>query len=93
MTMRKEIGEVVETLYHESGIWRIVIFRNSDGTYSLQWECYIRRDENPDPEDEPPYGDFWFPRTHGVSFCDTLEIARREALGRLSAKDLPEFWP
>jgi hypothetical protein len=90
--MRKEIGEVVETLYHENGNFRIVICRNSDGTYSLHWEMYVPKNENPDPEDEPPYGDFWVWMRHGVTFCDSLETTRREALGRLSA-ELPEFRP
>src|SRR5438552_4042971 len=49
MDMRKEIGEVVETLHHENGNFRIVICRNSDGTYSLHWEMYVPKNENPDP--------------------------------------------
>jgi hypothetical protein len=67
---------------------RIVIFRNTYGSYGLQWEAYVPKDDNPDPEDERPFGNLWVPK-HPVTFCDSFETARREAQRRLFLKRLP----
>jgi hypothetical protein len=74
--------ENVETIYNETRTWRVTIFRRPDGTFGLEWEKYI--------DDEPAHP-FWAPMRYGVTFCDTLETARREAHGRFAAKEFPKL--
>jgi len=67
----------IETIYDASGKWRVTIFRRADRTYGLDWEHYS----------DDPYEHCWIPDTKcSETFCDTLEIARREAQGRIEVK-------
>ena len=69
--------EVVETVYAPDNKRRVTIFKRANGSYGLEWEVYS----------DDPYELCWIPTPKFVSICDGLDIARREARGRLGLPD------
>ncbi|MFK7788052.1 MAG: hypothetical protein AB8C95_00995 [Phycisphaeraceae bacterium] len=62
-------------VYNSEKTRRVTIFKTDSGGYSFEEEIYSSI-----PEEQ-----CWFPQTHGRStaICDSLEIAIREAIGRV----------
>jgi hypothetical protein len=64
---------LAETVYSADSKRRMNIYLRDEGCCELELEKYS----------DDPYEHCWIPYTKSISFCDTLETARREAVGRL----------
>lgn len=65
---------VIDTLQHESGKLRVIIFQRSDGSFGFEDQRYS----------DDPLEQCWIPRgRYSVSYCDSAERAVSEARGRV----------